>query len=79
MSLRDIPVVTVGPGSQPREDDGSQLEARRPPVLVSVPEPPASSAPADGPLAVLCLNCELRAECALPKAPGGVWFCEEYR
>ena len=26
MSLRDIPVVTVGPGSQPKEDDGSQLE-----------------------------------------------------
>jgi hypothetical protein len=26
----------------------------------------------------LCLNCELRETCALPKAPGGVWFCGEY-
>lgn len=26
----------------------------------------------------LCLNCDHRADCALPKAAGGVWFCEEY-
>lgn len=29
-------------------------------------------------LAGLCMNCELRETCQLPKAPGGVWFCGEY-
>jgi len=27
----------------------------------------------------LCINCENRKTCALPKAEGGVWHCEEYR
>ena len=26
----------------------------------------------------LCMNCELRETCQLQKAPGGVWFCDEY-
>ncbi len=26
----------------------------------------------------LCLNCEMRSQCALPKPPAGVWYCEEY-
>lgn len=26
----------------------------------------------------LCMNCELRDTCRLPKAAGGVWFCGEY-
>lgn len=26
----------------------------------------------------LCSNCDIRAECTLPKAVGGVWHCEEY-
>ena len=27
----------------------------------------------------LCVNCDLRSECALPRPDGGVWHCEEYR
>jgi hypothetical protein len=27
----------------------------------------------------LCMNCENRRACALPKPAGGIWHCEEYR
>lgn len=27
----------------------------------------------------LCVNCDLRADCALPQPEGGVWHCNEYR
>ena len=27
----------------------------------------------------LCMNCENRQACALPKPAGGIWHCEEYR
>jgi hypothetical protein len=61
-------------------DDGSREAALQPPPLVSIPEQGPEKAPhGEEPLAGLCANCELRAECTLPKAPGGVWFCEEYR
>jgi hypothetical protein len=33
---------------------------------------------ADAPLG-LCMNCENLDGCNLPKPPGGVWMCEEYR
>jgi hypothetical protein len=26
----------------------------------------------------LCVNCEARGRCTLPKPIGGVWFCNEY-
>ena len=26
----------------------------------------------------LCVNCEKRDSCTLPKSKGGVWHCEEY-
>lgn len=26
----------------------------------------------------LCFNCDLRETCTLPRAEGGVWYCEEY-
>jgi hypothetical protein len=26
----------------------------------------------------LCVNCDHREECALPRHEGGVWHCEEY-
>lgn len=26
----------------------------------------------------LCVNCENKETCMLPKAEGGVWYCEEY-
>lgn len=27
----------------------------------------------------LCMNCENRRTCTIPKAEGGIWHCEEYR
>jgi hypothetical protein len=27
----------------------------------------------------LCMNCDNRFECRLPRPEGGVWHCEEYR
>ena len=27
----------------------------------------------------LCVNCENRESCTLPKPAGGVWYCEEYQ
>ncbi len=27
----------------------------------------------------LCMNCDHRFECMLPRPEGGVWHCEEYR
>ena len=30
-------------------------------------------------LSGLCMNCDLRETCKLPKAAGGVWFCGEYQ
>lgn len=39
---------------------------------------PAAALPA-GRQAGLCVNCEVRETCVLPKPPGGIWHCEEYR
>ena len=27
----------------------------------------------------LCVNCEHRSTCTLPRPEGGIWHCEEYR
>lgn len=27
----------------------------------------------------LCVNCDYRENCKLPKTDGGIWHCEEYR
>ena len=44
---------------------------------------PTSRRPADpadaGDYKGLCMNCEHRDQCSLPKPEGGVWHCEEYR
>ncbi|MGD8922408.1 MAG: hypothetical protein PVH24_04105 [Candidatus Zixiibacteriota bacterium] len=54
------------------------LAERMPPVSDTVDE----VVPDDSnkrPLKGLCVNCENRFDCQLPKADGGVWHCEEYR
>ena len=43
------------------------------------PAPKRSNGGEDRPLRGLCVNCDEREFCKLPKAPAGVWFCEEYR
>lgn len=27
----------------------------------------------------LCVNCDVRETCTLPRPEGGVWYCEEYQ
>lgn len=44
---------------------------------IAVHPPTQGQSPAEG-LLGLCSNCEKRSTCALPKAEGGVWHCEEY-
>jgi hypothetical protein len=36
------------------------------------------AAPFFGALRGLCVSCDLRPDCTYPKAPGGVWNCDEY-
>jgi len=42
------------------------------------PDSESSGAHEDPPLG-LCINCENLPHCRLPKHPGGVWHCEEYK
>ena len=42
---------------------------------------PSTIAPVESRVTVtrgLCVNCEHRDSCALPRPEGGVWHCEEY-
>jgi len=40
---------------------------------------PAQRDSVAAPLAGLCVNCDARDDCRLPRPEGGVWCCEEYR
>jgi hypothetical protein len=49
-------------------------------LLHSVPKAPKqNSAPAREALVGLCMNCDHRDTCTLPRPSGGVWHCEEYK
>ena len=53
-------------------DEGASLSARSSMTPVAQEQ--------DGvKLGGLCMNCENRRTCTLPKLAGGVWHCEEYR
>ena len=53
---------------------------RRGPVAVEAAARPAVQGQAGAVhMLGLCANCDSRQECKLPKATGGVWYCEEYR
>lgn len=58
------------------------LAAAAVPLRRSVESPPAqpeaSGARADG-FKGLCINCDNRHDCRLPRSDYGVWHCEEYR
>ena len=59
-------------------DDGPPVASDTRKVRLVEVEPVAdllTSSPGAG----LCLNCDNRQNCLLPRAPGGVWHCEEYR
>jgi len=54
-------------------DDGSNDSTSQTEGALASFSPP-DSPPARG----LCGNCDHQARCLLPRAVGGVWFCEEY-
>lgn len=58
-----------------RCEGASCVEA--PPARISKPKSDAPREAAD--LKGLCMNCENRFDCTLPRPPGGVWHCEEYK
>lgn len=71
-SLREMPTTPVHDCDE--YDDGSRAA-----VLSAVQTDPA---PHSAPVALgvgLCVNCEHRNTCTLPRPAGGVWNCEEYR
>ena len=49
------------------------------PVSMDVAESRPVAAPVEVHMLGLCMNCENRSQCRLPKPPAGVWHCEEYR
>ncbi len=53
-------------------------EAPRLRVLRTAPAPAAAPDGAEA-ASGLCVNCENRSDCRLPRPAGGVWSCEEYR
>ena len=65
-----------------------EFEYRLPPMSINA-EKSADTAPkapdrvtetrTDPSLKGLCINCENRKTCTLPRPEGGVWHCEEYR
>ena len=53
--------------------------AAKEPSRLRIVDPPGDRVePVDG-LRGLCVNCEHRDSCTLPRPAGGVWHCEEYR
>lgn len=63
------------------EEFSTGPSAERPGRLRIVREPdgpPNDGAEIEG-LRGLCVNCDNRATCTLPRPAGGVWHCEEYR
>jgi hypothetical protein len=61
-------------------DDFSQTNgdaASSPTEAASAPAPSAKSGTKPQ-LKGLCVNCEHRDDCVLPRPEGGVWHCEEY-
>ncbi len=58
-------------------DDGEPASPQRPMRLRAVaPQERAVEPPG---LEGLCVNCDNRHDCTLPRPAGGVWHCEEYR
>lgn len=45
-------------------------------MVSNTQKPEGTSSPAS--LKGICMNCDLISICKLPKAPAGVWHCEEY-
>ncbi|MCP4685115.1 MAG: hypothetical protein GY867_06645 [bacterium] len=62
-------------------DDCNPISATTSTVVAPEPTTGVAQSPqsvaTDQPLG-LCRNCDKLPTCCLPKAEGGVWFCEEY-
>lgn len=53
------------------------VPARATPAAAAAPKPPAGEQGAAEPKG-LCVNCEHRHDCTMPRPAGGIWHCEEY-
>jgi len=65
--------------SQPAPQNDPQSVRPDKPEKDDSPDKPTGTKPEVGELKGLCINCENRFTCILPKPAGGVWHCEEYR
>ena len=63
------------------EFDCGEVHGERRPIRIdvsSLPHQPPAEDNAGETLKGLCLNCDNRSTCRLPKPEGGIWHCEEY-
>ncbi len=60
--------------AQPVEDETSDTSPKEPDSVNSS----CDEAGEEPDLKGLCVNCENRRSCLMPKPEGGVWHCEEY-
>lgn len=74
--LHEQDCVYATPGREPVIECESFATEGAASVVIEEPAEAVETAP-EG-LAGLCANCEHRADCTLPRPPGGVWHCEEY-
>jgi len=76
--LRQMPTTPVYECNE--HDDGTPEILPDASQLLSVPEATESdAAPVDDGIVGLCVNCDHRETCTLPRPAGGVWHCEEYQ
>lgn len=75
--LRQMPTTPVHECSE--YDDGAPVELEDASTLVSVSEAPRPDVPQSNVIPGLCMNCDHRETCTLPRPVGGVWHCEEYQ
>jgi hypothetical protein len=60
-------------------DDGDPALQQRPVRLRAVAQETEDRLAEPPGLEGLCINCDHRHDCTLPRPAGGVWHCEEYR
>jgi hypothetical protein len=69
-------VKPVEPSPEFQADKGTENDKAGKPV--QRPQPRTDDEDPSDKLKGLCINCEHRKDCCLPRPEGGVWHCEEY-
>lgn len=75
--LRQMPTSPVHTCSE--YDDGTPAALADVGLLAAVSKAPPSATPQRALVPGLCVNCDHRESCTLPRPVGGVWHCEEYQ